>query len=93
MVNWAPLFFGMVLVGPFAHAASGSGNVRYIRYAILSAILGIFFYLIEFGSGCTGLILYLVILWVFLVLGGLVIFTRFLRKYPLSEKGMHDGSK
>ena len=79
-VKWSPLFFGMILVGPFAHAASKSGSVRYSGYAILSVVLGIFFSLIGFGSGCTGLILYLVIMGAFLVLGGLVIFTRFLRK-------------
>ena len=92
-VNWAPLFFGMILVGPFAHAASRSGSVRYYGYAILSVILGLFFTLIGFGSGCIGLILYLVIIGGFLFLGGLVIFIRFLRKYPLPEKEMHDGSK
>ena len=92
-VNWAPLFFGMILVGPFAHAASRSGSVRYYGYAILSVILGIFFSLIEFGSGCTGLMLYLVLIGVFLVLGGLVIFIRFLRKYPLPETEVRDGSK
>nr|QNO46761.1 hypothetical protein DEIDBPHB_00010 [Methanosarcinales archaeon ANME-2c ERB4] len=92
-VNWAPLFFGMILVGPFAHAASRSGSIRYYGYAILSVILGIFFSLVEFGSGCTGLILYLVLIGGFLALGGLAIFIRFLRKYPLSEKGMHDDSE
>jgi hypothetical protein len=86
-VNWAPLFFGMILVGPFAHAASKSGSVRYYGYAILSVILGLFFSLVEFGSGCTGLMLYLVLIGVFLVLGGLVIFIRFLRKYPLFGNG------
>ena len=86
-VNWAPLFFGMIMVGPFAHAQSRSGSVRYTVYAILSVILGIFFSLIEFGSGFTGLILYLVLMGGFLVLSGLVIFIRFLRKYPLFGKG------
>ena len=85
-VKWSPLFFGMILVGPFAHVASKSGNVRYTGYAILSLILGGFFSLIEFGSGCTGLILYLVFIGGFLVLSGLVIFICFLRKYPLPEK-------
>jgi len=92
-VNWAPLFFGMILVGPFAHAQSRSGSIRYTGYAILSVILGIIFSLIEFGSGCTGLILYLVIIGGFLVLGGLVTFIRFLRKYPLPETEVRDGSK
>ena len=91
--NWAPLFFGMVLVGPFAHAASKSGSVRYYGYAILSVILGILFSLVEFGSGCTGLILYLILIGGFLVLGGLVIFIRFLRKYPLPETEVRDGSE
>ncbi len=92
-VNWAPLFFGMIMVGPFAHAKSRSGSVRYYGYAILSVILGLFFSLVEFGSGCTGLILYLVSIGGFLFLGGLAIFIRFLHKYPLPEKEMHDGSK
>ena len=82
-VKWSPLFFGMILVGPFAHAASRSGSIRYTGYAILSVILGVLFSLIEFGSGCTGLILYLVFIGVFLFLSGLAIFTLFLRKYPL----------
>ncbi|MEA1966023.1 MAG: hypothetical protein U9N05_01905 [Euryarchaeota archaeon] len=86
-VNWAPLFFGMILVGPFAHAGSRSGSVRYTGYAILSVVLGVFFSLIEFGSGCIGLILYLVLIGGFLVLSGLAIFIRFLRKYPLSGNG------
>jgi len=85
-VKWSPLFFGMILVGPFAHVASKSGSVRYTGYAIMSLILGGFFSLIEFGSGCTGLILYLVFIGGFLVLSGLVLFICFLRKYPLPEK-------
>ena len=84
--KWSPLFFGMILVGPFAHAASKSESVRYTGYAILSLILGVFFSLRVFGSGCTGLILYLVFIGVFLVLSGLVIFITFLRKYPKPEK-------
>ena len=92
-VKWSPLFFGMILVGPFAHAASRSGNIRYTGYAILSVILGVFFSLIEFGSGCTGLILYLVFIGAFLFLSGLVIFSLFLRKYPLPAEGAPDASK
>ncbi len=86
LVKWSPLFFGMILVGPFAHVASKSGNVLYTGYAVLSVILGGFFSLIEFGSGCTGLILYLVFIGGFLVLCGLVLFICFLRKYPLPVK-------
>ena len=85
-VKWSPLFFGMILVGPFAHVASKSGSIRYIGYATLSVILGGFFSVIEFGSGCTGLIRYLVFIGGFLVLSGVVIFICFLRKYPLPEK-------
>ncbi len=92
-VKWSPLFFGMILVGPFAHAASRSGSIRYTGYAILSVILGVFFSLIEFGSGCTGLILYLVFIGAFLFLGGLAIFTRFLRKYPLPAEETPDASE
>jgi hypothetical protein len=88
-VKWSPLFFGMILVGPFAHAASRSGSIRYAGYAILSVVLGVFFSLIEFGSGCAGLILYLVLIGAFLFLSGLVIFSQFLRKYPLPAE---DGS-
>jgi len=86
-VDWAPLFFGMILVGPFAHAASRSGNVRYTGYAILSVILGLFFSLAEFASGSTGLILYLVLMGGFLFISGLFIFARFLRRYPLATTG------
>ncbi|KAF5433799.1 hypothetical protein C5S39_00875 [Candidatus Methanophagaceae archaeon] len=85
-VKWSPLFFGMILVGPFAHVASKSGNARYTGYAILSLILGVFFYFIDFGSGCTGLVLYLVFIGGFLILSGLVLFICFLRKYPLPDK-------
>lgn len=92
-VKWSPLFFGMILVGPFAHAASRSGSIRYTGYAILSVVLGLFFSIIEFGSGCTGLILYLVFIGAFLFLGGLVIFTLFLRKYPLPEVEAPDASE
>jgi len=92
-VKWSPLFFGMILVGPFAHAASRSGSIRYTGYAILSVVLGLFFSLIEFGSGCTGLILYLVFIGAFLFLGGLVIFSLFLRKYPLPAEGAPDASE
>ena len=92
-VKWSPLFFGMILVGPFAHAASRSGSIRYTGYAILSVVLGLFFTLIEFGSGCAGLILYLVFIGAFLFLSGLVIFTQFLRKYPLSAEEVPDASE
>ena len=92
-VKWSPLFFGMILVGPFAHAQSRSGSIRYYGYAILSVILGLVFSLIEFGSGCAGLILYLVLIGGFLVLSGLVIFTRFLSRYPLPVEEAPDASK
>ncbi len=92
-VKWSPLFFGMILVGPFAHAASRSGSIRYTGYAILSVVLGLFFSIIKFGSGCTGLILYLVFIGAFLFLGGLVLFTLFLRKYPLPAEGAPDASE
>ena len=91
-VKWSPLFFGMILVGPFAHAASRSGSVRYTGYAILSVVLGLFFSIIEFGSGCTGLILYLVFIGAFLFLSGLVIFSLFIRKYPLPAEEALDAS-
>ena len=86
-VKWSPLFFGMILVGPFAHAQSRSGNVRYTGYAILSVVLGLFFSLAEFASGRTGLILYLVLMGGFLLISGLFIFARFLRRYPLATTG------
>jgi hypothetical protein len=86
-VDWSPLFFGMILVGPFAHAQSKSGNVRYTGYAILSVVLGLFFSLAEFASGRTGLILYLVLMGGFLFISGLFIFARFLRRYPLATTG------
>ena len=89
-VKWSPLFFGMILVGPFAHAASRSGSIRYTGYGILSVVLGVFFSLIEFGSGYTGLIPYLVFIGAFLFLSGLVIFTLFLRKYPLPAEEAPD---
>ncbi len=89
-VKWSPLFFGMILVGPFAHAASRSGSIRYAGYAILSVVLGVFFSLIEFGSGCAGLILYLVLIGAFLFLSGLVIFSLFLQKYPLPAEETPD---
>ena len=92
-VKWSPLFFGMILVGPFAHAASRSGSIRYTGYAILSVVLGVFFSLTEFGSGCTGLILYLVLIGAFLFLGGLAIFSQFLRKYPIPAEGTPDASE
>jgi len=91
-VKWSPLFFGMILVGPFAHAASRSGSIRYTGYAIMSVVFGVFFSLIEFGSGYTGLILYLVFIGVFLFLSGLVIFSLFLRKYPLPAEEALDAS-
>jgi len=86
-VKWSPLFFGMILVGPFAHAQSRSGNVRYTGYAILSVVLGLFFSLADFASGRTGLILYLVLMGGFLLISGLFIFARFLRRYPLATTG------
>jgi hypothetical protein len=92
-VKWSPLLFGMILVGPFAHAASRSGSLRYTGYAILSVVLGVFFSLIEFGSGYAGLILYLVFIGGFLFLSGLVIFSLFLRKYPLPAEGAPDASE
>jgi hypothetical protein len=92
-VKWSPLFFGMILVGPFAHAASRSGSIRYTLYAIMSVVLGLFFSLTEFGSAYNGLILYLVFIGAFLFLSGLVILTLFVRKYPLPAEGASDASK
>jgi len=91
-VKWSPAFVGLMMVGAFHYMASKSGSIRFHVFAVVSATLGFVLSMVDFDSEFKyiGLIIYLLIMGGFLVISGIMMFIRFLHRYPLPEKEASD---
>ena len=77
-----PIFFSIMVLGGMAYAHGKSGSRRFYAYATIALVSAPVFSIIDFGTRMDNIGYYsLFIGSVFLVIG-LVIFTRFLHKYP-----------
>ena len=80
-----PIFFALMLLGAMTYSHGKSGSKRYYVYAAIALVSAPLFSLIDFGSKLAGLGYYLLFIGSLFTVIGLVIFVRFLRKYPPLE--------
>ena len=85
-LNWTPSLIGVLLGGMFLSFAYKSNLVRQYVFAMISVFCGLFFSIFNFGSFVTGVSLYFLVLGILLMLSGLVLFLKFLRRCPLPAK-------
>ena len=85
-MKWLPVWGGTVLAGMFSSFASKSGSPRYYVFAVWSVLSGFALSLLKFEALETGVLLYFLVMGGLLTPCGLVLFIRFLRKYPKPAK-------
>jgi len=88
-----PLWAGVVLGVMFVSLAAKSGTGRYYIFTLWSVISGISLSIADFEPVETGTLLYLLVMGAFLTPFGLVLFIRFLRKYPAPAQEVLDGKE
>jgi hypothetical protein len=81
-LKWVPLWAGVVLAIMFVSLAAKSGATRYYIFALYSLLAGLVLSLLQFVKVETGTLLYFLAMGAFLTLFGMLLFLRFLRKYP-----------
>lgn len=81
-LKWVPLWGGTVLAGMFSSFGSKSGSPRYYVFAVWSVMSGLVLSILNFQPVETGTLLYFLVMGLVLVPWGLLMFIRFLRKYP-----------
>ena len=91
--RWSPAFVSLILIGMFNFVASKTGSRRYYVFAGLSVAAGLALALIPFASRTTGLVIYCSAMGVMFLLGGIMKFITFLRKYPKPVEEPVDGRK
>ena len=89
-LKWFPAFVGVLLAGMFSSIAAKSGLIRHYAFALASVISGLVFSILRFEPLVTGLFIYFLVMGVLLILCGLVIFIRFLRRHPLPAEEESD---
>lgn len=85
-LKWVPVWAGVVLAIMFVSLAAKSGATRYYIFALYSVVIGFGLSVTSFAQVETGTLLYFLAMGVFLTPSGLVLFIRFLRKYPETVK-------
>jgi hypothetical protein len=89
-MKWVPLWGGTVLAGMFSSFGSKSGCPRYYVFAVWSLMSGLGLSILNFEPVETGTLLYLLVMGLVLVPWGLLVFIRFLRKYPALATELED---
>lgn len=85
-LKWVPLWAGVVLAIMFISLADKSGITRYYIFALWSLVYGLVMSILNFEPIETGTLLYFLAMGALLTPSGLVLFLRFLRKYPEPAK-------
>ncbi|MHC4085163.1 MAG: hypothetical protein ACYSWZ_02630 [Planctomycetota bacterium] len=81
-MRWVPLWAGIMLAGMFVSLAAKAATARYYIFAVYSLVVGLVLSLPQFAEVETGTLLYFFAMGVFLTPFGLLLFIRFLQKYP-----------
>lgn len=85
-LKWVPVWAGVVLAIMFVSLVSKSGTNRYYIFALYSLIAGFVLAIVPFAEVETGTLFYFLAMGLLLTPFGLVLFIRFLRKYPTPIK-------
>jgi hypothetical protein len=89
-LKWCPLWGGTVLASMFSAFARKTRVARYYVFATWSLISGLLLSILNFEAVETGTLLYFLAMACLLIPWGLVVFIRFLRKYPrLAEERLN----
>ncbi len=89
-LKWSPAFVGVLLAGMFSSIAAKSRLIPQYAFALASVISGLVFSILRFEPPETGLFIYFLVMGVLLILYGLVMFIRFLRRHPLPAEEESD---
>jgi hypothetical protein len=81
-MKWVPLWAGIMLAGMFTSLAAKSATARYYIFAVYSLVVGLVLSIPRFAQVETGTLLYFLAMGAFLTPFGLLLFIRFLQKYP-----------
>ena len=92
-LKWVPLWAGVVLAIMFVSLAAKSGTTRYYIFALWSVMYGLVLSILNFEPIETGTLLYFLAMGALLTPYGLVLFIRFLRKFPKSVEEVSDGKE
>lgn len=90
-LKWVPLWAGVVLAIMFVSLAAKSGTIRYYIFALWSVLYGLVLSILNFEPIETGTLLYFLAMGALLTPSGLVIFIRFLRKFPKPAEELNNG--
>lgn len=90
-LKWVPLWAGVVLAIMFVSLAAKSGTIRYYIFALWSVLYGLVLSILNFEPIETGTLLYFLAMGALLTPSGLVIFIRFLRKFPKPAEELTNG--
>jgi hypothetical protein len=84
LFRWLPFAFGVVMIGPSMFIVEVTGSRIYYLLGISTSITGYgISYLVD--QGLLGLMIFMLLWGILISLAGLVIFIRFIRKYPILE--------
>ena len=90
-LKWIPLWAGVVLAIMFVSLVDKSGNKRYYLFALWSVVYGLVMSILKFEPIETGVLLYFLAMGALLTPCGLILFMRFLKKYPQPAKEVSNG--
>jgi hypothetical protein len=91
-MKWVPLWAGVVIAIMFVSLAAKSATTRYYIFALYSVVVGFGLSILRFEVVETGTLLYFLAMGAFLIPSGLILFIRFLRKYPQPVKEAQNDS-
>ncbi len=90
-LKWVPVWAGVVLAIMFISLAAKSGTILYYIFALWSVLYGLVLSILNFEPIETGTLLYFLAMGALLTPSGLVIFIRFLRKFPKPAEEFTNG--
>lgn len=90
-MKWVPLWAGVVIAIMFVSLAAKSATTRYYIFALYSVVAGFVLSILRFEVVETGTLLYFLAMGAFLIPSGLILFIRFLRKYPKPAEEFNNG--
>jgi hypothetical protein len=92
-LKWIPLWAGVVLAIMFVSLVEKSGNKKYYLFALWSVVYGLVMAILKFEPVETGVLLYFLAMGALLTPCGLILFMRFLKKYPKPEEVVSNGNQ
>ncbi len=90
-LKWLPLWAGVVLAIMFISLAAKSRILRYYIFALWSVVYGLVMSILIFKPLETGTLLYFLAMGALLTPSGLILFLRFLRKFPKPAEEINNG--